>query len=160
MTQLGVFDSGQDGLGSTITAHIYDRTNTASPLATLTFSPGDPGTLVDGSRFKDLIDPLHLPDGFQGTIVAEGYGAAEPNGNAGLALPIWIVDPDPAIDFVGTSRFGTAGLFPGTPDGGGVNQYAAGTFTFAVSTPEPNSVMLWTLLGIVGMGAERLRRRR
>jgi hypothetical protein len=44
--------------------------------------------LVDGSRFKDLIDPLHLPDGFQGTIVAEGYNSAEPNGNAGAALPI------------------------------------------------------------------------
>ncbi len=84
VTSLGVFDSGSNGLLNSLNAYIYDRTNTAVPVATLSFSPGSPGTLVDGSRFKSLASPLVLLPGFQGTIVAEGYGPAEPNGNQGI----------------------------------------------------------------------------
>ncbi|MEX2213216.1 MAG: PEP-CTERM sorting domain-containing protein [Phycisphaeraceae bacterium] len=130
ITELGVFDSGSNGLSSTITAYIYDRTNTAAPLATLTFSPGDPGTLVGGTRFKTLGAPLVLPKNFQGTIVADGFNGVDLNGN--LAVPPWTVNTgNGVLGFVGSSRFGTAGLFPATADGGPVNRYAAGSFVFA-----------------------------
>ena len=161
--QLGVFDSGSDGLATTLTAHIYDRNDTAAPLATLTFTPGDPGTLVDGSRFKDLIDPLNLPAGFEGTIVAEGYNGAEPNGNAGAGVPVWSSDTYNLLEFVGGGRFGTAGLFPGTADGGPANRYAAGTFRFSTeaataAVPEPSTVAIWTLIGVAGVVVYSLRR--
>jgi len=128
---LGVFDSGSDGLANNITAHLYDRLNTSTAIATIVFTPGDAGTLVDGSRFKPLASPITLPVGFQGTIVGEGYSAAESLGNNGVAPIVRNTDDGSgAITFVGGGRFGTAGLFPVTLDGGPANRYAAGTFTF------------------------------
>ena len=85
ITQLGVFDDGSDGLNLTILARVYDRaTDPPTELASLEFSPDAPGTLIGGSRFKPLTTPLKLATGFQGTIVAEGYGAEERLRNAGV----------------------------------------------------------------------------
>lgn len=127
---LGVFDSGSDGLARPITARLYNRA-TQTEVANLAFGPGDEGVLVDGSRFKSLPGTLILPAGFQGTIVAENFGAGEPNGNSGGAAPVWSTDSGGgAIGFVGASRFGGQGAFPGSVDGGPANRYAAGTFDF------------------------------
>src|SRR5438093_11694657 len=84
ITRLGVFDSGSNGLGLPITARLYDR-DAGIEITSLAFTPEDPGDLIGGSRFKDIPGGgLQIPAGFQGTIVAEGYGAAELNGNQGL----------------------------------------------------------------------------
>src|SRR6516165_2922004 len=83
ITELGVFDSGSDGLAVPLTATLYNR-DTQTAVASLTFAAGQTGTLIDGSRFLPLATPVVLAPGFHGTIVAEGYGASEPNGNAGL----------------------------------------------------------------------------
>ena len=65
------------------------------------------------------------------TIVASGYGPGEPNGNVGT--PGMSLTEDPIITFVGGGRFGNDTVaFPGTPDGGPVNRYAAGTFAFEI----------------------------
>src|SRR5262249_11309521 len=79
--------------------------------------------------YKLLAHPLQLPAGFQGSIVAEGYGPDEPNGNAGLQTPTWTTNPgnDTALSFVGTSRNGPPGAFPTNVDHS-VNQYAARPF--------------------------------
>ncbi|MCO6454487.1 MAG: hypothetical protein J5I93_04145 [Pirellulaceae bacterium] len=131
ISHLGVFDDGSNGLNRTITARVYDRANTAAPLATLVFTPSDPGVLIGGSRFRPLPVPLGLPAGFQGTIVAEGYGAGELNGNSGGGVPVWTTaNGGGAISFVGGGRFGAAGSFPASVDGGPANRYAAGTFYF------------------------------
>ncbi|MCA9267274.1 MAG: hypothetical protein KDA41_02330, partial [Planctomycetales bacterium] len=61
ISRLGVFDSGSNGLSNTINAYIFDRTNTATPLATVTFTPGSPGVLEEGNRLKTLGSPLVLP---------------------------------------------------------------------------------------------------
>lgn len=128
ITHLGVFDSGQDGLSGTISARLYDRANTSTALATLTFTGSD-GTLIGGSRFLPLTTPLSLPAGFEGTIVADGYGGAEPNGNSGAGA--WQTSSGQgALLFVGSSRWGNAGQFPTNIDGGPVDRYAAGTFMF------------------------------
>jgi hypothetical protein len=134
VTSLGVFDSGQDGLQQKLTATLYDR-STQKALATLTFTPDDPGTLIGGSRYKLLPQPLLLPAGFQGSIVAEGYGPGEPNGNSNLQSPTWTTNPgnDGAISFVDTSRNGPPGTFPTNIDKF-VNNYAAGTFLFQPAT--------------------------
>ena len=131
VTQLGVFDSGGDGLNRTITSHLYNRSSHAL-LATIEFSGANPGTLLGGSRFQPLVAPIDLPAGFQGTIVAEGYGPDEPNGNQGIS-PLGLTTNDGAglLSFVGLGRYGMApGEFPPTEDSGPENRYAAGTFLF------------------------------
>jgi hypothetical protein len=131
VTRLGVFDSGSDGLALPLTARLYNR-DTQTEVADLAFSAGQTGTLVGGSRFLPLPAPVVLPPGFHGSIVAEGYGAAEPDGNA-MAQPIsWTTnDGGGLIQFVGTGRYGmTPGAFPANPDSGPANRYAAGTFDF------------------------------
>lgn len=128
--QIGVFDSGSDGLANAINAYIYDRsTGLPVPGSAITVPAGG-GTLAGGSRFLTLASPITLPAGFQGSIVAEGYSAAEPNGNVG-GVPPWTTNNGTAkLAFVGTSRWGNPGVYPNSPDGGGVNRYAAGTFNY------------------------------
>ncbi len=157
ITHLGVFDSGADGLGRTLTAQIWDRTDTSSPLAELEFTSADAGTLIDSSRFKLLPTPLDLSGG-EYAIVAYGYGSGEPNGNEGAAGPSAAYkatdDGGGLISFVGTARYGsTPGEFPGDADTGPANRYSAGTFAY---TPEPAAL---ALLAVGGLVALRRRRR-
>jgi hypothetical protein len=130
ITELGVFDNGSDGLANALTARLYNR-DTQLEVAHLDFAAGQTGTLIDGSRFLPLATPVVLPAGFHGSIVAEGYSPAEPDGNF-LSQPItWSTNGGGLINFVGTSRYGfTQGDFPTTPDAGPANRYAAGTFQF------------------------------
>ncbi len=133
VTRFGVFDSLSNGLARPIVAVLYDRDSLVE-MARLDFTVEDPGELIGGSRFKDLDTPIDLPAGFHGTMVAAGYGAGELNGNQGVGPLVLTTDNgNCSINFVGTGRFGPAanpGDFPGTPDGGPVNRYAAGTFVF------------------------------
>jgi hypothetical protein len=130
VTSFGVFDDNSDGLNLPITARLYDRSTQTQVGPALTFSgSGDP--LVAGHRFQDLATPIVLPAGFQGTMVGEGYGSGERNGNSFGSGNFSSPDTGAVLlDFVGTSRFGTAGAFPATADGGGPARYGAGTFQF------------------------------
>ncbi|HRR78716.1 MAG TPA: PEP-CTERM sorting domain-containing protein [Planctomycetota bacterium] len=136
INSLGVFDSGSDGLVGNLTVRLYDRMNTAVPLATLSFTAADPGTLVGGSRFKNLATPLVLPTGFRGTIVAEGFGTTDPNGNTGVQPIGWTYNSfNGSLLFTGSGRYSTTpGAYPSTVDGGPVNRYAAGTFNYVPGT--------------------------
>ncbi|MBI4606769.1 MAG: fibronectin type III domain-containing protein [Planctomycetes bacterium] len=139
VTRLGVFDSGQDGLFLPIAARIFHR-ETGNELASLVFTPEDPGELVDGSRFKDLVPPLKLPAGFPGTIVGENYGQLEPNGNQGEGpLPGMALESGGcAITFRGGGRVADVpGTFPTRGDGGPPNRYAAGTFELEIDPAPP-----------------------
>ncbi len=71
VTHLGVFDDGSNGLNRDLTAYIYNRTATSTPVVSLQFPTTDQGQLIGGSRFKPLPNPIYLPFGFQGSIVAE-----------------------------------------------------------------------------------------
>jgi hypothetical protein len=134
VTRIGVFDSGSDGLGRTLTARLFNR-DSRQALATVEFNTAEPGELIGGSRFKDLAEPLCLPAGFHGTIAADGYGPGELAANSGAGQPlVWTTDDGACLlEFVGAGRFGDPGAFPGTPDGGPANRYAAGTFVFGPS---------------------------
>ena len=146
VTRLGVFDDAGDGLKRPLTARLYDRTTRAA-LATLEFSPTAPGTLIGGSRFKDLPAALDLKTGFKGTIVAEGYGPEERAGNRGLkALTLSTHDGGGAVVFGGRGRYGRAGTHPATVDAGPAQRYAAGTFQFQVTAVNsPGKPILTTI---------------
>ena len=166
VTQLGVFDSSQDGLVAPIEAAIYDRSTQALASGVATFAAGSgpaSGTLLDGSRFLPIA-PLVLPAGFQGSIVVFGYGdgaSGELDGNSfGAAtgtptFPWTVNDGGGLLSFVGSGRFSDAGgvaiSYPPNIDTGPANRYAAGTFAFA-AVPEPSSV----LLSLVGAAAAAL----
>lgn len=145
VTRLGCFDDASDGLNLAISVRLYDR-DTLEVVASADFLPDDPGTAgredgerVGGSRFLPLAAPVSLPTGFRGTIVAEGYGPGERNGNRGLPIP-WTLDGGAAsIRFVGTSRYNFPvefGAYPESPDAGPEARYAAGTFEFQTTPPE------------------------
>jgi hypothetical protein len=145
ITQLGVFDAGENGVALPLQARLYERKATVTNcnsacnvnlVAKLDFTPDDPGTLIDASVFKPLDDPITLPAGFKGTIVASGFGASQGIANGfGNQTVSWTTDDGGGlISFVGSGRFGDAALgldqFPYVVDGGPVNRYAAGTFMF------------------------------
>jgi hypothetical protein len=143
VTALGVFDDGANGLRTTLTAQLWRRDTRGTPtdftddtgaamLAQMVFTASDPGALEGGSRFKTLATPVALAPGAY-TIVAYGYNDAERNGNAGSGgnPEAWETGSGQgAVEFTGTSRYGTAGGFPRTVDGGPADRYAAGTFKF------------------------------
>ncbi len=150
ITKLGVFDDLSDGLKVPITARLFDRA-TQTELAFIEFTPEDSGTLVNGSRFKALPQPITLDIGFQGTIEAEGYGADERlrNGMNNTNNIVWTTDDGSgSLVFVGLSRWGTAGAFPTTVDEGPAARFAAGTFEYKTTPPlKPGAPKVKTLAG-------------
>jgi Lamin Tail Domain/CotH kinase protein len=143
VSQLGCFDHQSNGIatGVTVSVQLWRRSGTpvaldidpvaAGTQATLTFTQASGGTLIGGQRFKNLAGPVALAPGSY-TIVAYGYGAAELNGNSNGATPFPVTTDggSGAINFTGGGRYGTAGTFPGTVDGGPAARYGAGTFVF------------------------------
>ncbi len=144
--KLGVFDDNSDGLNLPLMARIYDR-ETLEIKAEMSFTPEDPGVLVEGMRFKTLTPALSLPAGFKGLIEADGFGAAERNGNS--STPVWTTqDGNGSLLFVGTGRWGNDPFaFPDNPDGGPANRYATGTFEYETTTPlRPGTPVLSVVL--------------
>jgi hypothetical protein len=131
VTELGVFDSGANGLSRPLTAQLWSRGAGGPVLITsLAFTTASPGELIGGSRFKKLATPVYLAPGPY-AICAYGYGTGEPNGNA--LSPTWTTDAAPQISYVGGGRFGdpaNPSAWPAVVDGGPANRYAAGTFLF------------------------------
>jgi len=157
VTRLGAFDDSSDGLNSTITVGIFDRTDGSLVGSSISLS-GNEGSLEGGTRFATLLSPITLPAGFQGMVVAQGYNGSERNGNVGTGSTASPTDDGGgAINFVGGSRFGPGGVFgyPTSVDGGPANRYHAGNFDFDV-IPEPSSLAL--LLGAFGFVGLRRRR--
>ncbi|MEM7384130.1 MAG: hypothetical protein AAF514_04225, partial [Verrucomicrobiota bacterium] len=147
--ELGVFDDESDGLKLDITAEIWERNESGSPdnvaddtagnrLIEMVFGQDEEGLILEnGSRFKPLETPLVLQPGAY-TMVAHGYGDGERNGNQGAVnLNTSTDDGEGALRFIGMGRFGEAGSWPATPDGGPEDRYAAGTFRFRPAGSAP-----------------------
>ena len=166
VTELGCFDDNGDGLSRTITTQLWRRNENGTPnifsddtgaavMATATFTPGDPGALLEGSRFKRLVSAIPLTPGAY-TIIAWGYGAGERAGNLGVSLPpeSWETQSgNGALSFVGLGRPGTAGTFPTIVDGGPANRYAAGTFKFVGPNDPLSHTQLQTAMQNVNASA-------
>ncbi len=164
VTQLGAFDSGQNGFSSAISVGIFNF-NTQTIVAGLSASLTTNNTVADGqSRFIDNADVFLAAGNY--SIVAVGYGPNEQNGNAGLGgTPPTINTGGGLVTFFGAARNlnGTTALvFPTLVDSGPANRYDAGTFKFVAgnttAAPEPGSLAL--LLPVMGAVGIVLRRRR
>ena len=139
VTEIGVFDDGSDGLSRTLTAELWSRNDGGTVqdgsddsggaiLVSEVFTPGDPGTLVGGSRFEALAEPLTLQPGAY-TIVVHGYGTGELNGNAdGFNI---LNDGGGRLDFLHSRWGNTPGAFPDVLHANDPDRFGAGTFKFS-----------------------------
>jgi hypothetical protein len=141
ITQLGVFDSGQTGLKQPLTAYLYNRV-TQQLLAKLVFTPDDPGTLIGGTLFKPLDQPITLPAGFEGTIAADGFGpnqmfeSYQPDHPGSGPQPGWSVnDLGGRISFVNGRSGPTPGQFPPGLNAGEPVPYPYEAVSFLVDHP-------------------------
>jgi len=190
ITGLGAYDSSGDGFGSsTIFVGLYSRassnTNANPTTGTLIEEialTGTTATLVSGPatvagttslagnyRYTALTGtPLVLTAGNY-SIVAVGFGPANPDGNVGLTPP-FTINTDPGlgnVTYVGSGRFdGNTTLdlptqssanqgFPALPPA----SFAGGSFQFT-AVPEPSVIVQSGLLASLGCGLGWFRRRR
>ncbi len=171
VSALGVFDSDSDGLfASDIPVAIYDRTTMDRVTPVLVFTTANAGSAEGGSRFLTLDEPVSLPAGFQGSIVAGNYaGLGEPNGNVAHQVRQWAFQGGGGLITMGLSRytFTSAFSYPtgaearpeDFPQGGPV--FAAGTFSYSdAAVPEPSTYAVFTAALLVGTAAVRARRAR
>lgn len=179
ITQLGIFDDGQNGLNHPATVTIYNRSNGAPIVSS--FFGGGIGTIAPGtgSRYNGILQTILTPG--QYSIVADyntdlsdvspnsqhtgailnGDPTADKNYNtAGAPNNNVVVNTNGgAISFVGTARASGHNVYPIFPDTGPSVRYNAGTFTYDV-VPEPSSIAMLAGLAVTGAGfAFRLRRR-
>ena len=175
ITALGVFDSGANGIaaGTFLAVTIFDRNTQLALTPDQMFWDVSPGTLIGGSRFKDLLTPLTLGPGNY-SVVAWGYNPSEPGGNLGCntggnpgsicnngngnVTPSILDTGAGAISFVGGGDFNVnPGVYADHAEPGPVNRHNAGTFQFTLAdTPEPATFIL---IGAGLVAASVLRRR-
>lgn len=162
VTQLGAFDSGQNGFAQPVQVGIFDRSSGVLQGVSAVLS-GTSNTLVGKQRFADIAD-FNLGVGNY-SIVAVGFGSNEQNGNthgAGTGGPT-IDTGGGLISFVGKSRYNAAAnttlSLPSIEDFGPSNRYDAGTFQFTAVVPEPGAYGLALAgMGVVAVAMQRRRR--
>jgi hypothetical protein len=127
---LGAFLGGAAALkGRTnpLSAQLWDR-GSRTLLGSVEFSAADPGFMQGGFVFKELAEPLMLPEGFEGTICGLGYDLIKARG--------WranVSEASKQIEFVGSGRSGTSTEFPDTPLAGRAVALLGGNMLFAAT---------------------------
>jgi hypothetical protein len=136
VSQLGAFDSGQDGFNSTISVAIVDASGSVVVPAS-----GTPLSLI--GVIGTYVGPFQMVGGFPSvtlapgnyTVVAYGYGPTEMNGNSNLGDALAITnDGGGLITHVDSPWDGTAAM--GVPTGTHViGGFHAGNFSFTGVAP-------------------------
>jgi hypothetical protein len=157
VTELGAYDSNQDGFTSQIAVGIYNRdTNTMVTEIATFLGTSDP--LTGYSRFFDITDVVLDVGNY--AIVARGFNSNDKNGNAGSDGPAPTIDNGSGlIQFVGGGYYGGSSIndFNLTADGGPANRYDAGTFMYT-KVPEPSTLAIFAL-GMIGLASRRYKKK-
>lgn len=171
ITSLGFWDDNGNGAQSPLKILLFDKGNFNPLLAFIDVPTGTGGTLIDGYRYFDLAEDIHLLQGDEFTVaVYYPQGNLNSNGNSGP--PDWDLEPtptflpglDPFISNIGIASYGEGQVYPGIPDQQGTsaglqgpaNRYHAGSFQYTPN-PEPGTMVL---LGGAAAVAGAIRRRR
>ncbi len=135
ISELGAFDHASDGIfglqAGGVRVAIFDRTTqTIVPgLDVIISGAGDP--LVANHRMREIATVVLDPGYYR--IVAKGYHGGELNGNSQNTVTS-VDDGGGAIQFTGGGYYGPytyyGFYYPTIVDGGPVNRYMAGTFSF------------------------------
>ena len=156
ITQLGVFDSGSNGLNATLTAAIFDSSHNL--VATAQFLGGT-GTSGGAYIFK-AIGPVTLAAGnYQ--LASWGFNANDLNYNYGYIAngnggPITFNTAGGRLTAVGTAFSGTAGVFADQADDGNTRY---GSASLIAAVPEPATwAMMVVGFGMVGFGVRARRK--
>lgn len=104
VTRLGVYDSGGDGIASSVAVTLFDH-YAGTALATTTISAGE-GAREDGFVYKDMAQTLDLQSGFVGIIAAWGFSASDPGYDSGF------VNGEQACQFNGSPDISAVGDSP------------------------------------------------
>ena len=158
VTQLGIFDSSEDGINSLMFAYL--QTTSGSVMASATFSHSAQGALdsISGYRFQNIA-PVTLPIG---DYYLEGYGWSnvDPEHNCAIGGACDSFNSGGGgVSFVrsvwNTTTNTTPGLLPNTFNSAG-QFFSAANMVFADVTPvpEPMSVILFAA-GLAGLGLLR-----
>ena len=166
--ELGIYDSGSDGISTTLSTYIFDTT-TKEVVGSEIFSPGGSGTFDAATHywFKSLATPLLLAPGSY-TIMGYGFDGSDLEHNSTLG------GTGPTFDSAGgvlsfvrdawtDSSTAEAGTFPlefgpyGPAEQAGIPQdyFDGPNMRFAI-VPVPAAV----LIGILGLGTAGLKLRK
>ena len=161
VTDLGIFDSGQNGITSGTTLSAFLMTSVGVTLASQTFDNASPGTLDGRYRFKSIPVTTLAP----GDYVLAGYGWTptdqEHNCNIGGACEVFNTGGG-LLTYVSSPYGGgtdPAGTLPTNECCGNLNFFAAANMKFDATptngaVPEPATLLLLGS-GLVGLAAWR-----
>jgi hypothetical protein len=174
VSQLGIFDSGDNGIAALESAPLstYLFTSGGAAVASATFFDTSPGTDGAGNYRYKAIAPVDLGPG---TYVLFSYGwTYDPNapltsdplfncnvsGTCGTAEGSVFNNGGGLLSY-GSSVWGSGGDLPGTLpalSSGATNYFAAGNMEYVAAIPEPEIyAMLAAGLGVMGYFARRRR---
>ncbi|MBK8699749.1 MAG: hypothetical protein IPN29_09430 [Saprospiraceae bacterium] len=169
ISQLGAFDSNQDGFNLPITVGII-RTDNVPFAGPEVFTGSLDPFGSDGKHRMRNIAPVILPPGVY-RIVAAGYGAGEPNGNENSGNAATTTSPIGGLTYGGsfysvgayglplvpdagtTYHAGTFGVATPITTGNGFSSYALFTHAYTNVTPNPVDVV-YTVVPVSALGCE------
>jgi len=133
ITQLGSYDSGGDGLGTSHTVRIYSLGG-GTIYAEATIPAGLVAPLSAGYRFVPLASPVSLGPGSY-SIALLNSGGPDQNYNSWGAAMAGPVNGglNGELTFIGSSRWGSTNAYPGNNDGGPAYRYGAASMMFQSS---------------------------
>ena len=148
VTNLGLFDFGNDGLNTSHSVTIW--TNTGTQLVQATIPAGTGGTLINGFRYVSIA-PFTLA---AGTYTIGGFYGF----NSDVAITGTSITSASGVSYVG-SRSGDGFTFPSGDLFGFPNSYFGPNFEFTTAVPTPDSGSTVSLLGCALLGLAALRRK-